>query len=356
MAEFNDEHEEIMVDDDDLTGDGLNNDSQASEEREPEDRGDVVTVEEEEDTTSAEEEKTDEDETEESDQGDGNEKKTGKDDQSSREEEQEAPAGIPVSRVSEISREKNASVEIADGVVNGTLDQQQIQDLGGAKVVAKAIATGELNIENLKASSASQKSDQKEPVDLDAKWQEYHEIIEDGEFDQARELLKEIRTEENRQTRKMVREEVQAKEDARVADAAQSEALTMADKVIADHPVLADQESAEYKRVLGWAQVFQGEGHTRATALQMAANEVLGPIKVDSKGEEEESESDIQEAAAKRKREAILRNAKAAKQQPPFPEKGTGSKGIDKNRKVKDMTEDEFDNMSEADKKRARGD
>ena len=62
------------------------------------------------------------------------------------------------------------------------------------------------------------------------------------------------------------------------------------------------------------------------------------------------------QTAADRKREAILRNAKAAKKQPPQLDRGSGNRAAASDRKVSDMTDDEFDNMSEAEKRRARGD
>jgi len=358
MPNENEDFEEVDIDDENNDS----NDDSTDDQEEAPDRGDVVAdpdADLDTDETGDEvDDETDGDET------DGEE--TDEEDDSA--DEEGSSSGVPFSRVGQISQEKNAYKEINASLIDGSLDPRVVAALGGGDVVAKALAREEVTILGLKQyviddNKGQVKTDaQDDGVDISKKWEEYHSLNEDGAYDDARKLLAEIQVEQGKQTAKLVANTVNETMTKNRAEEKQrtelADATTVATEIKKSYPVLLDNKSPEYQEFTDLADFYHAKGVPLGKALQRAGKTLFGkPLSDDvDDGQDEINETKAKKTAADRKREAILRNAKAAKKQPPQLDKGSGHRKVSGERKVSDMSDDEFNNMSEAEKRRARGD
>ena len=51
---------------------------------------------------------------------------------------------MPYARANEISREKNAALDLSGALLDGTVDKRWVADMGGHQAVVKGIATGKI--------------------------------------------------------------------------------------------------------------------------------------------------------------------------------------------------------------------
>ncbi len=371
MEEMEEMNIEDDVDDTDVgdTDDGDGAEESSGDQEKP-DRGDIVTDDnpDSEDEAGDDEAGDDEEDPPEEEEKEGEAAGDEKENPDKEESEDTSTNGIPHSRVSAISQEKNAYKAITKGLVAGEISPDVIVDLGGEDAVAKAIAKGDLALSELlvpvkKTTLKEQRQEGEEPVDVEKLWADYQEANEDGDFEKAKTLLAAARAEETKQTTNIVRDEIR-KDRKDESDRREMTAATEVANTIKDtYPVLKDTGSVEYSRFTGLADaIYKAEGGTLADALKEASVVLFGAAKGEAEKESDvdvkkEEESKKVETAADRKRAAILRNAKAANKQPPRQDKGSGNRASSvSSSKIASMSEDEFDNMSVAEKKRARGD
>ena len=353
MAELIDEREEQEVlNISDEGGENIDDEQELDEQEEQEDRGDeFVDPEAEDDGAGAD-----------GDDGKGGEE--GSEDKGGEEEggedDDKHVGGVPFGRLNEVSRVKSAATAIADGIVDGLIDAQTIRDLGGANAVAKAVANKEITLDELKRFDADSPrpkqgkdgapehgpSDESTSWNLDDKYVEYQELVDAGETKEAAQLLRQI----NREERIRERAEEAAKQQQATLDVYVSQLMT-------EYPVLADVKSREHEEVMVWANHVQAtEGVSRQKALEKAVARVFdsspGAGKRPGKAE---VESAREKAIRERKEAAVRRGAKASRQQPPPMDLGATPNGPAKV-DIDNMSEEDFERLPEADKKKLRGD
>jgi hypothetical protein len=270
--------------------------------------------------------------------------------------------GVPFGRLNEVSRVKSAATAIADGIVDGLIDAQTIRDLGGANAVAKAVANKEITLDELKRFDAGTPGTQQgedgksnpsgpesTPWNLDDKYVEYQELVDAGETKEAAQLLRQI----NREERIRDRAEETAKQQQATLDVYVSQLMT-------EYPVLADVKSREHEEVMVWANHLQATQRiTRQAALEKAVTRVFpnGKAAGSTPGNDGKASSETaqERAIRERKEAAIRRGAKASRQQPPPMDLGATPNGPAKFDPA-NMTEEEFEQLSESEKKKYRGD
>jgi len=191
-----------------------------------------------------------------------------------------------------------------------------------------------------------------EPFDYRAAERRYQELFLDGDEDGAAAVREEInaalRTEAQQQAdqaaRAAIRQELQQQ-------AAQSEAVEFQQsvaKVYATHPQLLPgsdaYDQALEQDVIDWSNVFVSRGMTRAEALEAAVQKLLPTAAAPA------PEKPVPGQLTK---EQIQRNLERASQQPPLPTEGTGQRRVID---ISQLTDEEFEALPEADRRRARGD
>ena len=266
---------------------------------------------------------------------------------------------MPFGRLNEVSRVKSAATAIADGIVDGLIDAQTIRDLGGANAVAKAVANKEITLDELKRFDADsprpqpgkggapeQGPPESTSWNLDDKYVEYQELVDAGETKEAAQLLRQI----NREERIRERAEEAAKQQQATLDEYVSQLMT-------EYPVLADVKSREHEEVMVWANHLQvTQRITRQAALEKAVTRVFGNGKAaGSSGKPNTVETAQERAIRERKEAAVRRGAKASRQQPPPMGLGATPNGPAKV-DIDNMSEEDFERLPEADKKKLRGD
>jgi len=330
------ETEEIDIEDTDST------------EGEQPDRGDEVTVPDEE-TEGVDSPEADEDSAEEG-------AKKEEDSSEESEETKETPEerkGVPSSRVSQISRQKSALQDISDGLMNDSVDKSVIKDLGGVKAVALAIAKGELQLSEISVVKSGSKDVSSDPS-ADDLWDKYNIALENLDTNEAKKLLKAARAADKKETSDLVTNAVTDKmkeaETARDAKSDYDKANEFFTSLQDEHPDLKDAESETYLDFIAMTNGLS-QRMPYSEAVQHAAKKLL---KTESPSIEKENKTTV--TTNKRKAAALKKNAEAAQQQPPSLADNTGTKHNKKTLKATALTEDEFDNLSDAEKKRMRGD
>jgi hypothetical protein len=351
MSELNEkEEQEILNISDEGGAENIDDDEQELDEQdEQEDRGDeFIDPEAEDDDAGA-------------DEGDGKGGEEGSEEEGSEDDDKHV-GGVPFGRLNEVSRVKSAATAIADGIVDGLIDAQTIRDLGGANAVAKAVANKEITLDELKRFDAGTpgaqqgedgKSNPSGPEstswNLDDKYVEYQELVDAGETKQAAQLLRQI----NREERSRERAEEAAKQQQATLDVYVSQLMT-------EYPVLADVKSREHEEVMVWANHLQATQRiTRQAALEKAVTRVFpnGKAAGNAPGNDGKASSETaqERAIRERKEAAVRRGAKASRQQPPPMNLGATPNGPAKV-DLDNMSEEEFEQLSESEKKKYRGD
>lgn len=200
-----------------------------------------------------------------------------------------------------------------------------------------------------------QQKDEPKPYDFDAAEDLYNEAIMGGETEKAKAIRREIRQEEQKQFERAAEEKAAATYDARrqqdVQQAAQAALQAAADNAYETYPFLnsesEDKNDDAIEMVVAVRDANMRKGMEPAEALRKAVAKV-GPMyshKKPPEGGEEERRS--------AREQVIKRNLEREKQIPPR-DQGLGerSRVIDYGK----LSEDEFDALPEAEKRRARGD
>lgn len=343
------EQEELNIGDDG-EGDDNSDDSGASGNDEPEDRGDeFVDPDLEDDLGVSDDPGKDKPGGDETNQGNGGAEADQGDGGDSR---------IPASRMGEIARVKSAATAVADALVDGSVDPSVVRDFGGAAAVAKAIANREITLEDLKTgitpfkqqedTAGAQGQTEQSTWDLDAKYIEYQELVDAGETREAATLLRQINKEER------VRERAEEQQQQ-----AQQNVTSFVKQLVTDFPVLNDTKSPEHESVMVWANHFQATQRIgRVEALQKAIEKV-GLAKggdVGGGGQDQEGGETPQQRTLRQRNEAAVRKAADAQnRQPPPMDLGASPNGPAKV-DVSKLDEDSFSRLSEDEKRRERGD
>lgn len=199
-----------------------------------------------------------------------------------------------------------------------------------------------------------QQKDEPKPYDFDAAEDLYNEAIMGGETEKAKAIRREIRQEEQKQFERAAEEKAAAAYDARrqqdVQQAAQTALQAAADDAYEAYPFLNsesdDKNDDAIEMVVAVRDANIRKGMEPAEALRKAVAKV-GPMYSDKKPPEGEEER------RSAREQVIKRNLEREKQIPPR-DQGLGerSRVIDYGK----LSEDEFDALPEAEKRRARGD
>lgn len=311
------------------------------------DRGDEVTVPEEEGAEGSGDPQG---------EGDGTEPEEEEADSFEKDEDEaveEERKGVPSSRVSQISRQKSALQDIADGLMENSIDKTVINDLGGAKAVALAIAKGELQLSEVSLVEKGENKTEVSEPSADELWDEYNAALENLDNKEAKRLLKAARAADKQETSAIVTKTVAGKikeaDEARAAQLDYDKANEIFTSLQDEHPDLKNDQSEAY---LDFVAMTNGllQRMPYSEAVQYAAKKLLKISPQDKK------EDKSVNTANKRKAAAVKKNAAAASQQPPSLAGSAGTKHNKKSLTAADLTEDEFDSLSSAEKKRMRGD
>ena len=354
MSELNEKEEQEILNISDEGDEIVDDEQELDEQDEQDDRGDeFVDPEAEDDDADAG-----------GDDGKGGEEEDSEDKGGEEEEDDDKHVGgVPFGRLNEVSRVKSAATAIADGIVDGLIDAQTIRDLGGANAVAKAVANKEITLDELKRFDAGTTgaqpgkdgapehgpSDESTSWNLDDKYVEYQELVDAGETKEAAQLLRQI----NREERIRDRAEETAKQQQATLDVYVSQLMT-------EYPVLADVKSREHEEVMVWANHLQATQRiTRQAALEKAVTRVFpnGKAAGSAPGNDGKASSETaqERAIRERKEAAVRRGAKASRQQPPPMDLGATPNSPTKLDPA-NMTDEEFEQLSESEKKKYRGD
>ena len=356
MSELNEREEQEILNISDEGGESTDDEQELDGQDEQEDRGDEFV------DPEAEGGEDDDGDGKEEDggEGEGGEAKGGEEEGG--EDDDKHVGGVPFGRLNEVSRVKSAATAIADGIVDGLIDAQTIRDLGGANAVAKAVANKEITLDELKrfdagTPGAQQGEDGKSNPsghestswNLDDKYVEYQELVDAGETKEAAQLLRQI----NREERIRDRAEETAKQTQATLDVYVSQLMT-------EYPVLADVKSQEHEEVMVWANHLQATQRiSRQAALEKAVARVFpsGKAAGSAPGNNGKASSETaqERAIRERKEAAVRRGAKASRQQPPPMDLGATPNSPTKLDPA-NMTDEEFEQLSESEKKKYRGD
>ncbi len=199
-----------------------------------------------------------------------------------------------------------------------------------------------------------------EAFDYRAAERRYQSLFLDGDEEGAAEVREEINAalrSEAQQAATAAITQYQANQQQELQQkAAQSEAEQFQQsvtKVYAAHPQLAPEspnfDQALEQDVIDWSNVFVSRGMTRSDALQAAVQKLL-PAAAPAAAP---APAKVKPAPGQLTQEQIQRNLERAGQQPPLPTEGTGQRRVVD---ISKLTDDEFEALPEADRRRARGD
>ncbi len=191
-----------------------------------------------------------------------------------------------------------------------------------------------------------------EPFDFDEAEDRYAEAIYDGDRDAARQIRAEIRAEEKKAAEAAAMAVVEQRE-AQARQARQQEQLQgTISKAYEQYPFLNPQDAGVNQdaidEVVALRNVYLQRGDSPAVAISKAVDKV-GP----RYGKPANSSQPDETLTQQKKREAIERNQDRAGRIPP-----TGNGTGERARKVdySALSDDEFENLPESEKKKARGD
>lgn len=196
-------------------------------------------------------------------------------------------------------------------------------------------------------------SQQPEPFDFDGAEDQYMEAMYNGDKEEAKRIRRQI-NEENRKVSKQdaaqtVSQEATQREQTADLNAAASEVIQRFPQLNSEDENTANADAIS--RTVMLRNAYINEGYGLGESLRHAAADAakLFDLNDTTKAPDSGGEPD-------RTTQARRRNAEAANRQPPAMP-GIGSRGqSDTDVDVESMSEDEFDNLSEAEKSRLRGD
>jgi len=210
----------------------------------------------------------------------------------------------------------------------------------------------EQRLAELEKQSQSEGNEPKIDFDFEAKEEAYMDAVLDGEKDKAKQIRNEIRQAEQQ----LYRQEVeQYSSSTREATKTELKLQETVDQLQTDYPVF-DGQSDQYDEnltaeALDLFEGFKGRGYDPVTAMQRATRYVVRANGLDQPAETEQPKG-LEAGQHQATKEQAAKKAEKAAKQPPQP----SSRTTDESRDVMNLTEEDFDKLSEADLRRLRGD
>ena len=274
---------------------------------------------------------------------------------------QQVPAGMPFARANEISREKNAALDLGAALIDGRVDKRWITDMGGQQAVVKGIAAGKIV---LPAPPAYGTNETQAPVvhpevaKLEAKLDELNEKFAAATVDVNLAELRKVQKEINAVNREILKvenaitrqaEAEQARREAAKQDEAnvQTVMVDLWDK----HPEL-HSDTNEYLAFMARRDSLLKQGKPMSQALKLAAEQTF---KQDAGDGGNGGAKTPQQIASERLTQAREKGAKAKAAQPPSGQ-GVGFRATEGQKSIEKLSDDEFDKLTPDEKARARGD
>lgn len=240
------------------------------------------------------------------------------------------PQTIPKVRFDEVNNKKN---ELAEQLAEA---QRVIDSLRQSTQTA--------------APSATTSTTSTPAFDADAKEQEYIDALLDGNSD----LAKSIRRDINNHLMEQAAERVEINTQQRQAAATLQSVSTQA---VADFPYLDTDEGAEaLELILASRDAKVARGMNIAQALREAVATIAPKFAPDPNTTPPRESTTESARTDTRTTAAIARGAADSNLQPPSLQLGSGDRNSGGRVNVSDMSEEQFENLSAADKKRLRGD
>jgi len=264
--------------------------------------------------------------------------------------------GMPFSRANAIAREKNAALDLSTAIINGVVDKRWIEDMGGVNVIAKGMVSGEIVLPGAQSGeTGTAQGVHPEIAGLETKLDDLNGKLADATIDANQEEIKRLNKEINSVNRQLFRTETRieqetATEQARLSAAEQDKATV--EQVMVDlwgkHPAL-HSDTNEYIAFMARRDTYLRNGKLMSEALKLAEKETF-PSDDSGTGDAGSGKATERQIAAREK------GARASAAQPSAGKAGAGVRSNKAPRGVEALSDDEFDNMSEEDKAKARGD
>lgn len=213
--------------------------------------------------------------------------------------------------------------------------------------LASELAEAQRVIESLRAPAAKPAPD---TFDEDSKEQAYIDAMLDGNADLAKSLRREINANLISQTVQQVRAETAQEQAATTLKQASAQA-------VADFPYLDTDDGADALELIVASRNDKiAKGMSPAEALRSAVAMIAPKFAPESDETPSRELTGGKPAADTRTAAALARGAADSNLQPPTIQAGTGNRATAGRVDVANMSEEQFENLTLAEKKRARGD
>lgn len=219
----------------------------------------------------------------------------------------------------------------------------------------KALEARVKELEAAQGGTPPAKKDEKEtqpepPPDIKKLERQYAEHLADGKFDEAVELREKINA--------ILVEQAETNVEARQAQRTVQQSLQeVANQAVKDYPYLETEEGADVMAmIIGARDAGIRKGVAPAKALKDAVDKIAPKFAPEGEGTPGKELPGSGTGADTRTKEAVKRGAQASGQQPPLATGGAGNRATAGKVDVFDMTEEQFDSLTLAEKKRLRGD
>lgn len=219
--------------------------------------------------------------------------------------------------------------------------------------LAAELAEAQRQIEELRRGTAP-KAATAEPAqatfDMEAKEKDYIEALMDGNAELAMSIRREINSQIVERATEQVEVKNQRRQEANALETVSTQAVT-------DYPYLDTPEGAEaLELIIASRDAKISRGMQPAQALREAVN-TIAPKFAPNPGDPPRRELTASETKTDtRATAAVARGAAASNLQPPSMQLGAGDRAAAGRVNVGEMSEEQFENLSIAEKKRLRGD
>lgn len=215
--------------------------------------------------------------------------------------------------------------------------------------LAAELAEAQRVIESLRAP-AQKETPAPAAFDEDAKEQEYIDAMLDGNAD----LAKQIRREINANLREKVTQQVEARNEQRQVVTSLQQASAQA---VADYPYLDTEEGAEaLELIIAARDAKVARGMNIAEALRSAVASIAPKFAPASDAPPTRELTEGKARTDTRTANAMARGAADSNLQPPSMQVGAGNRATGSRVDVDGMSDEQFENLTTAEKKRLRGD
>lgn len=260
--------------------------------------------------------------------------------------------------------EQGESRQTGGRIPKARFDEVNNERKDAIREAAEAKARAELlerELEQLRASSAKPAAPEAPPApafDEDAKEAEYIEAMLNGDAALAKQIRREINQNIKAAAEAAAVASTQAEFEQRTAEAERraiaANLQATSAQAIADYPYLDTQEGAlALKLILAARDADIAQGVPPHIALSEAVKTIAPKFAPDTPARES---TQGKPAGDTRTAAAIARGAADSQLQPPAVQAGIGARAGGGRVNIQTMTDEQFDNLSEADKKRLRGD